>query len=114
MNSRKVGEWFISWGMVDDYEEGWGEDGRYTRRVQTLLVQAARSYGDMYTCGRLFASEDEASVYCRALPEDFDPRTHSDWGFWRNSYGSDAYQDNWHEEEYDRMSPEEQRYHHGR
>jgi hypothetical protein len=112
MNVKWLGEWLVNCGMREHYVEAWGEDGPYTKRVSTPAVAAGNEYGKLYHCIVGFESLEEAQSYLGSLCDPFDPETHPDFRFERNVYGSQAYQDNWVEEEYSRMDDEE-RYHRG-
>ncbi len=106
---RTIGKWTVGAGEAEGYREAWGEDGPYTERVPYLLVQATSQRGKVYGCARQFANGAEARIYLEALPEGWDAAEDADWNFDRNIYGSEAYQANWHEEEWDRMDAGERR-----
>ena len=111
MFTRQIGRWRVQAGEAEDYEQAWGEDGAFTRRVPYLLVQAVSDRGRVYTCNTDFPDEAAAAAYLGAMPESWTPVNDGAWGFDRNAYGSEAYQDNWHQEEYDRMDYQERRGH---
>lgn len=110
MQQRQIGLWYVTWGVAEDYVVAWGEDGPYTRRVPYVLLTATREYGDLYAYRHNVGSLEQARTIAEALPTSFDPRTDTAWNFARNTYGSEAYQDNWQEEEYDRMDEVERRH----
>jgi hypothetical protein len=109
---RKKGKWNISGGIEQAYMPGWNEDGPFTRAVPVLAVYATSDYGEMFA---LYPCPDNigdciSAVDC--LADDFDPNKAENWSFVRRIYGSEAYADNWEEEEFDRMTPDE-RHHRG-
>lgn len=97
---RAIGEWTVTWGVVDGYREGCDpEDVSCVVRNRFVLITAGRAYGDLYSPVIVTnITLEEAGVYVRGLPDDFDPRIAEDWYFVRNTYGSPAYQDCWAEE----------------
>lgn len=111
MFSRDIGKWHINAGEGEGYRQALGEDGYYTERVPFFFCDASSSYGEVFTCTHVFHNAEEAEFYAKALPQDFDPDSHPDFTFSRNIYGSEAYADNWHDEELSRMDYEERRAH---
>jgi len=75
-------------------------------------VDAYNDDGEVYTYFADIETEERAMMlvalferqHCRG---DLDPSAHLDWSFNRYAYGSEAYLENYQEEEYARMDEEE-------
>jgi hypothetical protein len=74
-----------------DYVEAHGEDGPYTKRVESPGIEVRTRGGRIYVCRREFAAVNAAAAFLRGLPADFTPEGHADFTHWRNEYGSSAF-----------------------
>lgn len=88
MNTRTIGKWHLTSGMMPGERQVMGEDGPYFAAVETPLVTATHERGKVFTAAG-FADEGAADAFVGWLPEDFDAAKHPNFTYWRTSYSSD-------------------------
>jgi hypothetical protein len=79
-------------GTLCFWIEGSNEDGPCTQKVEHPGIEVETRAGGVYVCSREFKTVNAAAAYLRGLRPNFEPSTHPDFVWLRNSYGSRAYQ----------------------